>query len=52
MQEIFSPPIASRPALGPLQAHIQWALWFFSGSKSPEPECGHLPPFSAEVKMR
>ena len=51
-QKIFSPPIPSRPALGPLQAPIQWVLWFFSGSKLPEPECGHLPPSSAEVKMR
>jgi len=52
MQEIFSPPVPSRPAMGPLQAPILWVLWFFSGSKLPEPECGHLPPSNAEVKMR
>ena len=50
-RRFFSPTKPSTPSLEPLQAPIQWVLWFFSGSNRPERECGHLPPSSAEVKM-
>jgi hypothetical protein len=37
---------ASRPALGPTQAHIQW----IPGVKRPGREANHSPTSSAEVK--
>jgi hypothetical protein len=42
---------ASRPALRPIQAPIQWVPWTLSpGVKRPRHETDHLPPPSAEVK--
>jgi hypothetical protein len=51
--EIFLFTTASRTALGPTQPPIQWVPEAFSlGGNRPGREAGHLPPFSAEVKMR
>jgi hypothetical protein len=48
---IFLFTTASRTALGPTQAPIQWVPWALSlGVKRPEREADHSPPFSATVK--
>jgi hypothetical protein len=44
--EFFSAPPRPRPALGPIQPHIQWVPRIKWAGR----EADHSPPFSAEVK--